>query len=118
MTQSCDITKSLNKKHCVPCEGDIPALPIEKIKAHLATLPDWQLNSENNSISRVLHFKDFYETMAYVNAIAWISHQENHHPDLTISYNRCAIHYMTHAIQGLTENDFICAAKVDALLKN
>ncbi|EGQ63942.1 pterin-4-alpha-carbinolamine dehydratase, partial [Acidithiobacillus sp. GGI-221] len=61
-------------------------------------------------------FKNFYETMAFVNAVAWISHREDHHPDLELGYNRCVVHYSTHAIGGLSENDFICAARVDALL--
>ena len=61
-------------------------------------------------------FKDYYQTMAFVNAVAWISHQENHHPDLEVSYKNCKVHYITHAINALSENDFICAAKINALL--
>lgn len=62
-------------------------------------------------------FKNYYQTIAFVNAIAWISHREDHHPDLEVGYNKCRVEYMTHAIGGLSENDFICAAKIDALLK-
>jgi 4a-hydroxytetrahydrobiopterin dehydratase len=68
------------------------------------------------AIRREFRFKNFYETMAFVNAVAWISHREDHHPDLELGYNRCVVHYSTHAIGGLSENDFICAARVDALL--
>jgi 4a-hydroxytetrahydrobiopterin dehydratase len=68
------------------------------------------------AIRREFRFKNFYETMAFVNAVAWISHREDHHPDLELGYNRCVVHYSTHAISGLSENDFICAARVDALL--
>jgi len=67
-------------------------------------------------IYREFTFKNYYKTMAFVNAVAWIAHQENHHPDLSVGYNRCLVRYSTHAIQGLSENDFICAAKVDALM--
>lgn len=111
---TCDLTK----KHCVPCEGGIPALEMTAIEAHLKTLPEWKLNAEKNSIVRVFNFEDFHDTMAFVNAIAWISHKENHHPDLEVGYNRCQVLYMTHAVNGLTDNDFICAAKVDAVLKS
>jgi len=79
------------------------------------TLKGWSLNEMGTEISRLYKFKDFYETMAFVNAIAWIAHQENHHPDLEVSYHRCVVRYSTHAINGLSENDFICATKVDAL---
>jgi 4a-hydroxytetrahydrobiopterin dehydratase len=68
------------------------------------------------AIRREFRFKNFYETMAFVNAVAWISHREDHHPDLDLGYNRCVVHYSTHAIGGLSENDFICAARVNALL--
>lgn len=111
MTPQCDLTK----KHCVPCEGGIPPLALNVVENHLQSMPKWQLNEQKNTIFRVLSFENFHETMAFVNAIAWISHQENHHPDLEVGYNRCVVHYMTHAVQGLTENDFICAAKVDQL---
>lgn len=111
--QTCDLTK----KHCVPCEGGIPALEQEAIDNHLKTLSHWKFDAQNNTITRILTFLNFYETMAFVNAIAWVSHQENHHPDLEVGYNKCVVHYMTHAVNGLTENDFICAAKVEQLLK-
>jgi len=77
----------------------------------------WELNADATEIQRTLAFKNYYHTMAFVNALAYISHAENHHPDLMVSYNRCVVRYSTHAIGGLSENDFICAAKTDALLK-
>jgi len=67
-------------------------------------------------ISKTYRFKDYYQTIAFVNTIAWISHREDHHPELTVNYNSCHVEYTTHAIHGLSENDFICAAKVDALI--
>ena len=110
MTVSCDLTK----KHCVPCEGGVPALSDAEVQSHLKTLPGWLLD-EKNRITKTWNFKNFHETMAFVNAVAWISHQEGHHPDLEVGYNKCVVFYETHAVSGLTENDFICAAKVDQL---
>ena len=106
----------LISKHCVPYEGGVPALPPAKIKEYLADLPKWTLSDDGADIKRVLQFKNFHETMAAVNAIAWIAHQENHHPDLSVGYDYCRIVYSTHAIGGLTENDFICAAKIENIL--
>jgi len=76
-------------------------------------LTGWQ--QYDHLISRTYHFKNYYQTIAFVNAIAWLSHRENHHPELGVSFNECRVEYTTHAIHGLSENDFICAAKVDAL---
>jgi len=76
----------------------------------------WSLQEDNRAIHRDFNFKNFYETMAFVNAVAWIANQEGHHPDLTVSYNQCGVTFTTHAMGGLSENDFICAAKVDELL--
>jgi 4a-hydroxytetrahydrobiopterin dehydratase len=77
---------------------------------------NWKVTQDGTMIKRSLSFKNFYETMAFVNALAWIANQENHHPDLEIGYNYCHITFMTHALKGLTHNDFICAAKADRLL--
>jgi 4a-hydroxytetrahydrobiopterin dehydratase len=106
----------LTKKHCLPCEGGIPALAPAVIAAHLEKLAHWKLAEEGKQIQRYFHFSDFYQTMAFVNAVAWIANQENHHPDLEVGYNYCRVKYSTHAIDGLTENDFICAAKVENLI--
>ena len=70
---------------------------------------------DNKKISKRFSFKNFYKTMAFVNAVAWIANQENHHPDLEVGFNYCLVKYSTHAIDGLSKNDFICAAKVDAI---
>ncbi|MCD6047303.1 MAG: pterin-4-alpha-carbinolamine dehydratase [Gammaproteobacteria bacterium] len=105
----------LSQKHCVPCEGGVPKLTAEEVKMHLQKLRDWQANAENSLISKRYTFKDYYRTMAFINAVAWIAHNENHHPDITFGYNYCEVSYHTHAIGGLSENDFICAAKVDQL---
>jgi len=83
----------------------------------LTTLPGYRADMLVGSISKVYEFDDFYETMAFVNALAYIAHVEDHHPELAVSYNRCAVTFSTHAIGGLSENDFICAAKIEALLR-
>jgi 4a-hydroxytetrahydrobiopterin dehydratase len=100
---------------CVGCEGGIPALTRDEINEYLPQVKDWQVSQDGKSINKRYTFKGFYKTMAFVNAVAWIANQENHHPDMEVGYNYCSIKYTTHAIDGLSKNDFICAAKVDAL---
>lgn len=112
MTQVCDLTD----RKCKPCEGGIPPLGKEEAENLLKQLEQgWQL--ADSKISRVFPFKNYYQTMAFVNAAAWVSHREDHHPDMMVGYNQCRVEYTTHAIGGLSENDFICAAKIDALFK-
>ncbi|GMV15564.1 MAG: 4a-hydroxytetrahydrobiopterin dehydratase [Polyangiaceae bacterium] len=107
---------SLTEKRCVPCEGGIPPLYTEQVLALGSQVPDWEVAPDKKSISRTFTFRNYYQTMAFVNAVAWMAHQEDHHPDLEVFYDRVLVRYTTHAIGGLSENDFICAAKVDALL--
>src|SRR5262245_40286311 len=107
----------LTEKKCRPCEGGVDPMTGDQIQTMLKEVPKWQWNHATvDSIYRDFSFKNYYHTMSFVNAIAWIAHQENHHPDLEVGYNHCKVRYSTHAIGGLSENDFICAAKVDALL--
>lgn len=103
----------LSKGKCKPCEGGVPPLTAAEIKTNLAQLSGWEV--VNGEIAKTYTFKNYYETMAFVNAAAWVSHREDHHPDIEVGYNKCRVRYMTHAINGLSENDFICAAKIDAL---
>lgn len=106
----------LSQKHCQSCEGIGQALNAEQIRHLLPQLDqNWQVNTNHTEIKRSFSFKNFYETMAFVNALAWVANVENHHPDLELGYNYCHVRFMTHALKGLTQNDFICAAKVDAL---
>jgi 4a-hydroxytetrahydrobiopterin dehydratase len=79
--------------------------------------PQWQLNEQGKNISFTFKFKNYYQTMAFVNVVAQIAHQQNHHPDLSIKYNQCTITYSTHSVGGLSVNDFICAAKINAAQK-
>jgi len=105
---------ALKSRHCRPCEGETPPLTPEVIDGMLGRLDGWQC--AEGKIGKLFQFKNWSQTIAFVNAVAWIAHRENHHPDLEVSYNSCRVSYTTHAIGGLSENDFICAAKVDALL--
>jgi 4a-hydroxytetrahydrobiopterin dehydratase len=91
------------------------ALSAGQVDARLKQLPGWQ--REGNEIVRTFSFKNYYETMAFVNATAWISHQQDHHPDLEVSYNKCKVRYSTHSAGGVTDADLDCAAQVDRLIK-
>ena len=109
MNTACDIAQ----RRCIPCEGGVAPLTDENARALLVNLDGWELAGK--TIEKTFRFASHYETMAFVNALAWISHREDHHPDLTVGYADCRVSYSTHAIDGLSENDFICAAKVDRL---
>jgi 4a-hydroxytetrahydrobiopterin dehydratase len=98
---------------CKPCEGGVDALKPAEIENLLKQLNGWAL--ENGAIVKTYSFKNHYQALAFVNAAAWISHREDHHPDMTVGYNTCRVAYVTHAIDGLSQNDFICAAKLDKL---
>ena len=104
----------LSDKKCVPCEGGVQPLTkaeAEKLRARLDA--GWTLSDDAKSIRRELKFKDFYRAMSFTNAIAHIANIEDHHPDLEVGWGYCKVTFSTHAIKGLSENDFICAAKID-----
>ena len=103
----------LAQKKCKPCEGGVSPLQPREIEQLLAQLKGWQF--KDGVITRTFEFTNYYQTMAFVNAAAWIAHREDHHPDMSVGYSKCKVDYSTHAIGGLSENDFICAAKLDAL---
>jgi len=106
--------RELAAKRCKPCEGGTPPLGREEVERYLAPLLGWE--HLDGAIVKRFEFKNYYQTMAFVNAVAWIAHTEDHHPDLEVSYRFCRVRYSTHAVGGLSENDFICAAKVEGLL--
>jgi len=110
-----DAVTDLTGKHCKPCEGGVPPITRAEAEKLLKKLEGWALHDK--TIEKSFAFKDHYQTIAFVNAVAWVSHREDHHPELTVGYSKCRVEYSTHAVGGLSENDFICAAKVDALLK-
>jgi len=105
----------LTKKTCKPCEGGVSAMSKSQAEQMLKNISGWELCLKENKISKTFKFGDFYKTMAFVNAIAWVAGRENHHPQMEVSYGKCKIDLSTHAIGGLSENDFILAAKIDAL---
>ena len=108
--------EDLTAQKCHACEGGTPPLSPDEANDLLQQVDaDWQISSDGKWIRRELKFKNFYHTIAFVNAVAWIANKEDHHPDLEVGYNRCLVQFSTHAIGGLSRNDFICAAKVDAL---
>lgn len=107
---------ALSEHHCRP---HVTALTPAEISDHLLHLPDWQV--EHGMIKRSFSFTNYYETLAFTNALAWMVHAQDHHPELIITYNRCIVCYNTHSVNdgkgGISENDFICAAKVDAIYR-
>ncbi|MFZ1100561.1 MAG: 4a-hydroxytetrahydrobiopterin dehydratase [Steroidobacteraceae bacterium] len=106
----------LAARRCKPCEGGVPPLTPERAAAFLAQLsPAWALTEDAHAIRREFGFRDFYRTMSFVNALAHIANIEDHHPDLEVGYNYCRVSFTTHAIRGLSDNDFVCAAKVDLI---
>jgi 4a-hydroxytetrahydrobiopterin dehydratase len=110
-----DISKSLVRQKCASCEGGVDPLPPGEVATFLKGLPGWSL--ESGAITRTYGFSNYHETMAFVNAAAWVSHREDHHPDIAFGYKEARVSYVTHAIGGLSTNDFICAAKLDALFE-
>jgi 4a-hydroxytetrahydrobiopterin dehydratase len=107
------MSDDLARSKCKPCEGGVDPLRPAEVENLLKQLDGWAL--ENGAIAKTYSFKNHYQTLAFVNAAAWISHREDHHPDMTVGYNTCRVAYVTHAIGGLSTNDFICAAKLDKL---
>jgi 4a-hydroxytetrahydrobiopterin dehydratase len=106
----------LAEKKCAPCEGGVKPLARAKVKLLGKQLhQDWKIAKDSKSLRRSLKFKDFYRTMSFVNALAYIANSEDHHPDLEVGYDYCHVTYSTHSIGGLSVNDFICAAKLDRL---
>jgi len=107
--------QELVKRKCKPCEGGVAAYAEAQARAELKGLKGWVL--ENGKLVKLYPFGNYHQTMAFVNALAWVSHREDHHPDLDVGYNKVRVAYWTHAVGGLSENDFICAAKCDALFE-
>jgi 4a-hydroxytetrahydrobiopterin dehydratase len=109
----------LAQKKCKPCEGGVAPLTRAAAESLLPQLDTaWRLAADALSLRREFAFKDFYRTMSFVNAVAHVANIEDHHPDLEIGYNYCRIVFTTHSIKGLSENDFICAAKIDLIFRS
>jgi len=99
---------------CKPHAKGEKGLDAPALKLFMSQLPDWKLVGKE--IVRTFGFKDFYETMGFVNAVAFIANREDHHPDLEVGYKTCKVRYSSHDLGGLSENDFICATKIDVLI--
>ncbi|MBT8086571.1 MAG: 4a-hydroxytetrahydrobiopterin dehydratase [Gammaproteobacteria bacterium] len=110
------MSDQLVNKHCKPCEGGVEPLTAGQARALMKALhKDWALSDDGLEISRGFSFPAYGRTLAFTNAVAWIAITEGHHPELTVNYGSCRVSYSTHAINGLSDNDFICAAKIDRL---
>ena len=110
-----EVSEGLMRKKCAPCEGGVASMTDAQIGPMLKGLVGWQ--RDGLKIFKEYKFKDHYQTQAFTNAVMWVSHREDHHPYMLVGYNTCRVEFWTHAINGLSENDFICAAKVDTLLE-
>ena len=103
----------LADRKCRPLPAGTPPLTRAAVESLLKETPGWSYDGK--VVAREWSFKNFHETMAFVNAAAWIAHREDHHPDMSVGYNRCRIEFSTHSVGGISENDLICAAKINAL---
>lgn len=104
---------NLTEKKCKPCEGSVPAMTEAQANGLLKQVPSWKI--KDWKVTKEFKFKNFLEAMEFVNKVAEIAEQEQHHPDISISYSKVSIETWTHAINGLSENDFILAAKIDEI---
>ena len=105
---------NLTQKKCVPCEAGAPPLEKSKVNGLLKEIPSWAL--KNGHLYKKFKFKDFVEAMKFINALAEIAESEGHHPDFCVHYNKVEVEIWTHAVNGLSENDFILAAKIDKII--
>jgi len=107
----------LADQKCVPCEGGVPKHNREQAQEMCKQLDDaWQLNDDASALTREFKFKGFAKTMYFVNTLAWLADREAHHPDVLFGWGYCNVTFTTHAVDGLSNNDFVCAAKLDALI--
>lgn len=102
---------------CQPRKGAADALAAADLAAGLSVLPGWALTADNHAITKDFRFPDFHHTLGFINAVGFMANREDHHPDLEAGYGHCRITWSTHDVGGLSMNDLICAAKVEALLK-
>ena len=109
--------KALAEKHCLPCERGAQPMTPQQAQQALTKLDGWELGADGKSLQREFRFKGYNRTIGFVNALAWIANAEGQHPDREVSYDRSMVRWTTHAIGGLSENDFICAAKTSRLLE-
>jgi 4a-hydroxytetrahydrobiopterin dehydratase len=106
---------ALADAHCIPRKGSEHKLTEARVRELMPQVPGWELAEDGHALVKTFKFADYYRTMAFVNALAFIANREDHHPDLGVHYNRCVVRFSTHDVGGLSENDFILAAKTEAL---
>ncbi|MFC5435072.1 4a-hydroxytetrahydrobiopterin dehydratase [Rhodanobacter umsongensis] len=106
----------LATRHCEPRKGKEHALDIHQVSGYLRQLPGWQLLDDGMAIAKDFKFSDFHQTLGFINAVGFMANREDHHPDLEAGYGHCRLLWSTHDVGGLSLNDFICAARVEALL--
>jgi len=106
----------LSNQHCQPRKGKQHALAAEEAAKLLRALPGWQLRENGKAIVKDFKFEDFHRTLGFINAVGFMANHEDHHPDIEAGYGHCQLLWSTHDVGGLSMNDFICAARVDALL--
>ncbi len=104
--------EELTQRHCIACDAGTPAMTAQQAEAMLGQVPAWEL--ADGRLSRCFKFKNFREAMSFINRVAELAESEGHHPDIHISWNRVRLDLITHSIHGLSENDFILAAKLNA----
>ena len=114
MNESAELGENLDGEKCKPRKKGERPLSLELIKGYVLLLPGWKLSGKQ--IVKNYNFKDFRETIGFVNALAFIANRENHHPELEVRYKTCKVRYSSHDLGGLSKNDFICASKIDGLL--
>jgi 4a-hydroxytetrahydrobiopterin dehydratase len=110
-------SRHLSEKTCIPCRGGIPPLTADQAETMRSETPDWKLEQNGTRLTRRFEFEDFRKAMEFVNRVADVAEEEQHHPDIAIHWNKVDLVLWTHKIGGLHENDFILAAKVDRLLE-
>lgn len=116
MIEGVRFVSGLANKNCKPCEGGVDPLGEEIIADLLTQVPGWRVSSDGAAIRRDFKFLGFPATVSFINALARMANQEDHHPDLCAGYNYCNVTFTTHAINGLSENDFICAYRLNELV--
>jgi 4a-hydroxytetrahydrobiopterin dehydratase len=107
--------QDLTTRRCVPCEGGVAPLDTKSVSLWLHSVPGWTALENPPTLERVFEFTEYARALSFANAVAWVAIRENHHPVIELHYSRCVVRYYTHSVSGLTENDFICAAKISAL---
>lgn len=112
--QNAGVAEGFARRQCRPLSKGTASIPAVEVEALLRDFPGWTLRDA--AIEKTFSFSDYHHTIAFVNAVAWIAHKQDHHPELNVFYDRCRVSFNTHSIGGISENDFICAARIEGIL--